>query len=253
MKLDGKLILITGASTGIGKAVTEELAKHNCKIVIIARNSVKLKKLEESAPDKISSFTCDITDIEQVTEVYSKIKTTIGIPDIVILNAGISNKSTIDSFNSDQIIKTINTNFTANIFWLEQLLPDFIQRKSGFIAGVSSMADNRAYSLSGGYSAAKSALTNYLEGISIEAKKYNIKICTIRPGFVKSPMTDKNNFRMPFMMKADKAAKIIIKGIMKEKRYIQFPVSMVIITKLIGFLPDKLFERLFYKITKQNS
>jgi len=247
MNLNKKLILITGASSGIGEAVTRELLNYNCKIAIIARTREKLEKIRQNSPDSIFIFPGDISNIENVRKIYSEIKSALGIPDIVILNAGVSSKSKIENYNSAQLMKVINTNFSSNLFWLESILPDFINRKSGLIAAVSSLADNRAYSLSSVYSATKAALTNYLEGISIEVKKYNIKVCTIRPGFVKSAITAKNTFKMPFIIKASKAAKIIVKGIEKEKRYIQFPFAMFIITKLIGGLPAPLFEYFYSK------
>lgn len=247
MKLDTKIILLTGASSGIGKALTEELTNHKCKIVALARNMEVLQELEKKYPERVFAYKCDVTKFEEIESVYSDVKKNIGIPDIVILNAGISNKSNIEDYNSKEAINLVNTNFSSNLIWMENILPDFIKRKSGLIAAVSSLADNRAYSLSSVYSATKSALTYYLEGISIEAKKHNIKVCTIRPGFIKSQITDKNNFRMPFLMESDKAAKIIIKGLIKEKRYIQFPFKMVLLTRMIGLIPNSLFEFLFNK------
>lgn len=251
MNLDNKLILITGASSGIGEAVTKEFLNFNCKIAIIARNKEKLAKLHSLDPKKVFPFPCDVTDSIKVTETYNRIKSSLGIPEIVILNAGIANQTNIEYLNAEASINVINTNLSANIFWMAKLLPDFIQRKSGIIAGVSSLGDNRAYSLSSVYCATKSAFTNYLEGISLEAKKYNIKICTIRPGFVKSNITDKNKFDMPMLMEAENAAKIIVSGIKKEKRYIQFPFRMVFFTRLIGLIPNVLFEKLFHKISPE--
>ncbi|MFA8343381.1 MAG: SDR family NAD(P)-dependent oxidoreductase [Rhodothermaceae bacterium] len=242
MEINEKLILITGASSGIGEAITKELLNYNCKIAIIARTKEKLDLIRQKSPESIFVFPGDVSDKTEVDRIYSEIKSALGVPDVVILNAGISSKSRIENFNSTDLLKVIDTNLSANLFWLENILPDFIKRKSGFIAAVSSMADNKAYSLSSIYCATKAALTNYLEGISIEAKKYNIKICTVRPGFVKSAITDKNDFQMPFMMEASKAAKIIVKGIIKEKRYIEFPFVMLLLTRLIGILPNRLFE-----------
>ena len=110
--------------------------------------------------------------------------------------------------------------------------------------GVSSLADSKGYSKSGFYSASKAAATIYLEGLRTELIDYNVKVLTVRPGFVKTLMTDKNEFKMPFMMSTEKAAKIIIAGIEKEKRMIQFPWQMVLITRLIPSIPSSLYEKL---------
>jgi short-subunit dehydrogenase len=115
------------------------------------------------------------------------------------------------------------------------------------IVGVSSMADSRGFPKSGFYNASKAAATLLLESLRIELKPFNIKVLTVKPGFVRTPMTDKNEFHMPFLMDVDKAAKIIIDGIKKEKRIIQFPVPTMIGSKIIKFMPDQLFDFLMSK------
>ncbi len=128
------------------------------------------------------------------------------------------------------------------VYFIEEILPDFIDRREGMIVGVSSLADNRGYSGSGFYCASKAAVSIFLEGLRVDLKKHNIKVITVKPGFVKTPMTDKNDFRMPFIMSAERAANIILKGIRKKKSLIQFPFRMVLLTRLIGFLPGRIYE-----------
>jgi short-subunit dehydrogenase len=113
------------------------------------------------------------------------------------------------------------------------------------------LADSKGYSKSGFYSASKAAATIYLEGLSAELRNYNIKVLTVRPGFVRTPMTDKNEFDMPLLMEPEKASNIIISGIKKEKRMIQFPWQLVWATRLIRFVPNWLFERLESKSMKR--
>lgn len=109
------------------------------------------------------------------------------------------------------------------------------------------MADGRGYSGSGYYCASKAAVTNYLEGLSIEAKAHGIKVTTIRPGFVITPLTNDNKYPMPFILTAEKAAKIIVKGLKNKKRLIQFPFLLVALSKLIELIPDRIFEYLMAK------
>ena len=247
MNLKNKTILITGTTSGIGAALVNELINYDCKIISVSRNSEKLFRQKKSAPGKIETFVCDFTNFDEIKNIYSEIKSNYGIPDVVVLNAGIANKSSIENFDLSENLKIINTNLSANVVFCNLLLPDFINRNSGIIAGVSSLADNRAYSLSSLYSASKSALSIFFEGLAIEAEKYNFTISTIRPGFVKSQITDKNEFHMPFLMDGNKAAKIIVKGLIKEKRYIQFPFMTYFLTRIFRFIPNNIFEKLFSK------
>ena len=126
-----------------------------------------------------------------------------------------------------------------------------MNNKNGIIVGVSSLADHRGFSGSGFYCASKSAASIYLEGLRVELKPYNIKVITVKPGFVKTPMTDQNKFKMPLLMPAEKAADIIIAGIEKEKRIIQFPLPMVLLTRLVGLIPGGLYEWLASKAKVQ--
>ena len=119
-----------------------------------------------------------------------------------------------------------------------------MKRNNGMFLGVSSLADSKGYSKSGFYSASKAAASIYLEGLTAELRNYNVKVITVRPGFVKTPMTDKNEFEMPFIMSPQKAVKIILDGIVKEKRMIQFPWQIVFATRLIPFIPNWIFEKL---------
>src|SRR5690606_12156182 len=107
-------------------------------------------------------------------------------------------------------------------------IPDFIHKRDGIIVGISSLAEVRGFPLSAAYCSSKSAVSIFLESIRIELKKYNIKVITVKPGFVKTHMTDKNEFHMPFLMEPERASEIIIKGIRKEKKIIQFPLPTVL-------------------------
>jgi short-subunit dehydrogenase len=115
------------------------------------------------------------------------------------------------------------------------------------IVGVSSLAESRGFPKSGFYNASKAAATLLLESLRVELKPHNVKVLIVKPGFVRTPMTDKNEFHMPFLMDVDKAAKIIIDGIKKEKRIIQFPLATVIGSKIVKIMPDWLFDFLMSK------
>ncbi|MFH1196671.1 MAG: SDR family NAD(P)-dependent oxidoreductase [bacterium] len=245
MNLSEKIILLTGASTGIGNALIHELFKHGAKVALVARRIELIEKTvtENNYPwEKYLILKCDVSKKEEVASAYEKVKVRFGKIDIAILNAGVSARMPIEKYNSELAERTFGANVLGVVYWIEQLLPDFIQRSNGMIVGVSSLADNRGYSGSSFYSGSKAALSKLLEGLRVELNPYNIKVLTVKPGFVKSPMTDKNEFYMPFLQPVDKAAKIIVRGIQKEKRLIHFPLRMVALTRLIGLLPDRIYE-----------
>jgi len=245
MTLKKKVVILTGASSGLGYSLTKLLATEECNLALLARRKNILDDLTASLKEsssKIFTYKCDVGNPEEVKSVFAKIKEQFGKVDIVILNAGISGRKDIKNFSAEAGKEIVNTNLFGIINCVEQVLQDFISRKDGMIVGVSSLADVRGFPKSGFYNASKSAASVLLESMRIELKPYNVKVITIRPGFVRTPMTDKNEFLMPSLMNVDRAAKIILNGIKKEKRIIQFPFLLVISTKLLQWMPDSLFE-----------
>lgn len=249
MKFENQTILITGASTGIGKAITQKLLQKSCNLVLIARRKTFINDYVNEVVDskaKVKIIKCDVSNKQDVENAYNLAISEFSKIDIAILNSGVGFNITPETFNSKYAEETMNTNFMGVIYWIEQILPDMMKRKSGIIAPVSSLADNRGFSGSGFYCASKAALSIFAEGLSIDLKKYGIKVLTIKPGFVKTPMTDQNKFKMPFLMSAEKSANIIIRRMEKEKKIIQFPFPTVLGAKIIGAFPNW-FYRLIAK------
>ena len=255
MQLSDKVVLITGASSGIGYSLSKLLFFEGASVVLIARRKELLLELKSFAPDqtKVQVIECDVANPTEIKKAFEKTIEIFGRLDIAILNAGISGRAPITNFQSDQARKIFGVNVFGIINFLELLIPYFIEKRNGMIVGVSSLADARGYTQSGFYCASKSAATTLLESVRVELKPHNIKVLTVKPGFVKSPMTDKNEFYMPFLMNVDKAAKIILKGIKKEKRIIQFPFPIVISSRLIRILPNFLFDWLSSRQLPQRS
>jgi len=240
MDFNNKVVLITGASTGIGRELAVQLSKMNTKLALVARRENLLQDLTN---DNIIAIKCDVSKKEEVEFACQKIINKFGKIDIAILNAGIGRNMKVTKYNSALAEDIFGANVFGMIYWIEQLLPDFLKRKSGMIVGVSSLADSRGFSGSGFYCASKAAASIYLEGLRVELKRHNVKVITVKPGFVRTPMTDQNKFKMPFLMETEKAAEIILRGINKEKRIIQFPMPIVIMSKIISILPELIFEK----------
>ena len=250
MELTNKNIILTGASSGIGYTLAKLFAREKCNLALLARRKNILDSLANELKifgNKIIPIECDVSQKESVARAYSQIKESLGEIDIAILNSGVSYRMRIEEFDSSKGEKIFGANFMGIVYFVEQLLPDFIKNRKGTIVGVSSLADSRGYPRSTFYSASKAAATKFLESLRLELKKYNIKVITIKPGFVRTPMTDKNEFFMPFLIDVEKAAKIILKGIKKEKRIIQFPFPIVLGSKFLSIIPDSFYDFLMSK------
>jgi short-subunit dehydrogenase len=250
MDFSNKVVLLTGASSGIGYSLAKSLPKEKCSLAIISRNKNKLDELASELKNKgikVMSYACDVGIIDEVRKTFKQVKNDFGKIDLAILNAGTSHRADITKYSPEIAKEIFNVNTFGIINCVDQLLPDFINRKEGMIVGVSSLAEVRGFPKSGFYNASKSAASLILESLRVELKPYNIKIITVKPGFVRTPMTDKNEFYMPLLMDVEKAAKIIIDGIKKEKKIIQFPLPVSIGSKIVKFMPDWLFDYLMSK------
>ena len=245
IKFAGKNILITGASSGIGKELAEQFSETTCTLHLISRRINLLADLQlklKNGKRQIFIYECNVSSKRDVAETYKQIISAAGKIDIAILNAGVSCRSRITKFDSGQIQNLFDTNVMGIVHWVEQLVPEMINNNAGVIVGISSLADSRGYAKSGAYCASKAAVTRFLESLRLELAVFGVKVLTVKPGFVKTAMTDKNKFKMPFLMDVNRAVKIIINGIKREKKIIQFPLPTVIGSKLIGILPIGLYD-----------
>ncbi|HMN48450.1 MAG TPA: SDR family NAD(P)-dependent oxidoreductase [Ignavibacteriaceae bacterium] len=244
MILKDKVVLLTGASSGIGYQLAKDFANEGAKLALLSRRLDILEKLSQALDKKtfVRVYKCDVTIKQQVHETVVQIKKDFGKIDIAILNSGVGANSSALDYNSDAAEKVFNTNVLSVIYFIEQLIPDFISEKRGAIVGLSSLGDGKGFPKSGFYSASKAALTILLESLRIELKKFNVKVVTVKPGFIKTPMTDKNKFKMPFLMNVEKASLIIINGLKKDKRIIEFPWQTTIGAKILRMIPTKWFE-----------
>jgi short-subunit dehydrogenase len=246
MDFKNSVVLITGASSGIGYQLAKDLAKEGAQLALLSRRTDLLVSLTEALTSitKVKYYKCDVTLKNEVAESFSQIKTDFGKIDIAILNSGVGFRSSVLDYKSEDAEKTFNANVLGAVYCIEQLLPDYISEKRGFIVGISSLGDGKGFPKSGFYSASKAAFTILLESLRIELKKYNVKVITVKPGFVKTAMTDKNEFEMPFLMSGEKASKIIIDGLKKDKRIIEFPFGTTLGAKILRMMPTKWFEYL---------
>jgi len=245
MKLTGKNVVITGASSGIGKTLALQFAKEGCSLVLLARRIEELEIVAHEVSKYhviVKIYKCDVSNKDEVERVFTHIKKFFNSIDILVLNAGVSFRTDSRKDESEKAVQTFAVNVLGLIYCAAQVIPDFIHSKKGMIVGVSSLAESRGFPRSGFYCASKAAASTYLESLRVELRKYNVKVLTVKPGFVKTPMTDKNEFDMPFIIPVEKAVQIIVDGIKKEKKIIQFTFGAVLGVKILKLLPNWFFD-----------
>ncbi len=221
MSENQKKIWITGASSGIGKAVALKFAQEGWKVAVSARRFEKLKQLSEN--ENIFSYPLDVSDREKVEETSKKIINEFSDLDLCVFSSGIYERSLEKEINVENIKKTFEINYLGTVNCVKAVEGHFKNKKSGHIAIVSSPVGYRGLPKSSGYTPSKAALNNFTQGIFFDFRKYDVKVTLISPGFIKTQLTDKNDFPMPFLRSAEYAAEKIYKGLITNKFEIIFP------------------------------
>ncbi len=241
-------ILITGASSGIGEALSRLYATKENELYLLARREERLQKLQnELAPlsKKIETIVCDVTDFDKLQQKMRELSDV----DMVILNAGISLGHSLEITPFEEFKRLYDVNVLSNHAILEILLPKLLEKKSGKIVFISSLASIFSMPSSKVYSSSKRALNAYAEGLRYKYEPHGIKVLNILPGFVKSELTDKNKFYMPFLLDTEDGAKIIKRAIDKEKRFYAFPRRFYYLILMFKYLPlflkQKIIKHLF--------
>tara|TARA_Y100000590_G_scaffold469181_1_gene655395 strand:- start:2487 stop:3266 length:780 start_codon:yes stop_codon:yes gene_type:complete len=246
MNENSKKIWITGASSGIGKELAIKFANSGWIVAASARRKNLLEKLSEINKN-IKPFPLDITEKGNVEQTFKKIISEFVDLDVCIFNSGI-NSPNPENIKTENIRKIFETNFFGTTNCIESVLEFFKSRKRGHISIVASTSGYRGlYSVSG-YGASKAALINLTESLYLMLHSYGVNVTLINPGFVKTPLTDKNDFKMPFLVMPNEAAKKIYDGITKGKKFeITFPKFYITLLKLMRVLPYKIYLILMLK------
>ncbi|MEM7209095.1 MAG: SDR family NAD(P)-dependent oxidoreductase [Pseudomonadota bacterium] len=242
-----KLVWITGASQGIGRALSLELALRGHIVAASARNLDALQELSYDAasyPGSVHAFSLNVTEQVEVIEAFNEIENTLGQIDVAVLNAGTHIETPANDFHSADVSHLMQLNFMGCVFALEQLLPLMRARKSGRIAVVSSLAGYRGLPTASGYGASKAALINLCESLRLELSGSGVTMQVVNPGFVKTPLTDRNPFEMPFLISAKSAAVRIANGLESNRFEIRFPRRFAWIMAFLRHCPFWLYSLL---------
>ena len=248
--MNKKTIWITGGSTGIGKALAIKFASKGWNVAVSARREELLNELSDQY-ENISAFPLDVTDKKKCAEVFDQIKKKYEDIDICFFSTGTWNPKKEKEIDVEQIEEVFKINFFGTVNTIKAVEQYFRDRKKGTITIVSSIAGYRGLPNSTGYGPSKSALNNLAESLYFDFKRFGVRVCLVSPGFIKTPMTDKNDFKMPFIKTTDYAANKIYDGLINKNVFeIHFPKSLTIILKILSFLPSKLYFSLVGQMTK---
>ena len=213
--MNKKTIWITGGSTGIGKALALKFANEGWNVAISARRENLLKEIADTNAN-ISSFPLDVTYKSKCIEVFEQIKKKFENIDICFFSTGTWNPKKEKDIDVEQIEDVFKINFFGTLNSIKAVEEYFKNKKSGKIAIVSSIAGYRGLPNSTGYGPSKSALNNLAESLYFDFGRSNVRVCLVSPGFIKTPMTDKNDFKMPFLKTAEYAADKIYDGLVNK-------------------------------------
>jgi len=249
---ENKVIWVTGASSGIGRALVIALADINCQLYISARSESDLQlTVQQSGNKDIVVLAGDLSSKQTNQAILEKINKLSNGLDIAILNAGNCEYVDIDDFDSDLFARQINTNFMSVVYGIEATLPLLKQSSSAQLVGMSSTAAYLGLPRAEAYGATKAAIRNMFAALRVSLKPYNISASVICPGFVETELTAKNDFDMPALISASRSAEYILSGIAANKQEIHFPKRFSLTLKFLASLPNPLLTWLVRKGVKQ--
>ena len=245
-----KVVWITGASSGIGKSLALKFANEGWNVAISARRENLLNEISESNK-KIKSFPLDVTDKKKCIEVFQQIKNHYGDIDICFFSTGTWNPKEEKDIDVERIENVFKINFFGTVNSIKAVEEHFKNKKNGIISIVSSIAGYRGLPNTTGYGPSKSALISLAESLYFDFERFNVRVCLVSPGFIKTPMTDKNDFKMPFLKTPEFAADKIYDGLVNKKNFeIHFPKELTLTLKFFKILPSKIYFYLVKKLTK---
>lgn len=235
---------ITGASSGIGRALALRLACDGWSVVASARRAAELAALAAESNDfagRIVPMPLDVTDLEETREAVRRIEAKYGPISLAVLCAGIYERDSAAGFDAAAFEKQIRINLMGAVHALETVMSGMIDRGAGHIAVVSSVAGYRGLPGAAAYGASKAALIAMAESLRPELAGHGVKLQVVSPGFVRTPLTDRNDFPMPFLMELDDAVAAFHRGLSARRFEISFPWRFAMLMKLLRVLPDRLF------------
>lgn len=245
-------VWITGASSGIGAALARHYAAHGATLALVARSGDALRELAASLPGRVFIYPLDVTDAPALASAAGDFLHKAGVPDIVIANAGVS-AGTLTEADEDLAVfaRILAVNVQGMVNTFHPFIEPMRHSGRGRLVGIASVAGIRGLPGAGAYSASKAAVIAYLESLRVELHGSGVKVVTLAPGYIETPMTAVNQYPMPFMLPVDVAARRMARVIRRGNSYAVVPWQMAIAAKLLRLLPNAVFDRLFARAERK--
>ena len=239
-------LVITGASSGLGLALARHYLERGAIVAALARRGELLQILSREFPKQVHCYALDVRDGVAVQDAANDFIARAGLPDIVIANAGVS-VGTLTEYaeDTDAFQQVMDINVLGMVKTFRPLVAAMRTAKHGTLVGIASVAGFRGLPGGGAYSASKAAAISYLESLRVELHGSGVKVVTICPGYIKTPMTAANPYSMPFMLDADVAARRMARAIERQTPFTVIPWQMGLVGRALKLLPRWLYDRLF--------
>lgn len=238
-------VLITGASSGIGRALAARYGAQGDHVILVARRQDLLEEAAKEVATAGGRATCkvlDVADTEQTVAYLRAIDAELNGLDVIIANAGVGQSMPAHKLTWEKALPVLQLNVLGAMATLTAVLPQMAKRGRGHLVGISSLAGIRGLPTSSVYSASKAALSTFLEGLTIDLQSRNIGVTDVRPGFVKTAITEGAKYPMPFLWTLEQAADVIHKGIEARKTVVAFPAPLSMALNASRLLPDSAYR-----------
>lgn len=244
----GKVVFLTGASSGIGEALAISLAKRGAILGLLARRKELLQALAErceAAGGTAGVFAADVTESGAVQTAADALCSEFGRIDVLIANAGIGgNNLETRALKPDAVKKVIDINLLGAVNSVHAVLPQMLDRGSGHLVAISSLAGVRGLPKSAAYAASKAGMTAFFESVRLDVQKRGVDVTIIQPGFIKTPLTSGRKNKMPYLMELDDAIARMIRAIEKKKKFAAFPWQIATLVRAGTIFPAWLYDRI---------
>lgn len=249
--LEGKRIWITGASSGIGRSVALEFAANGCSLILSGRSEEKLREVVEACGTECTwALPFDAGNRDENQKAVQEIKDRAGGIDIAFFNAGNCEYVDVEHFDAAVFERQMQLNYFGMVYGVEAALPLLRNSASPQIVGMSSASVYGGLPRAEAYGASKAAAKYFFESLRVDLLEEKIPVSVVCPGFVRTPLTDLNEFPMPCLIESEEAAKRIVKGVRRKVHEIHFPKRFTWTVKLIASLPAPIYSRLISRMTK---
>ena len=248
MKYDWKerVVLITGASSGIGRALALELGRRGARLGLTARRGEELLKVAEEvgrAGGEALALTADVRDPEAMKRVAESVRGKWGRVDVLVANAGMSSTTAATKLDAGEVGDVISINVLGVVNSVAAVLPSMLERRAGHLVAISSLASYRGMPSSGAYSASKAAVSTFFESLRVDLSRSGIDVTVIHPGFIRTPLTEGRKKKLPFLLEVDDAACRIVRAVERRARTYAFPWQLASLVRVIRHIPGRLYDR----------